>query len=69
MAFMIILSVAILLVVFGLIVLMNVGVCYHKIVEGGGGMGDGIDCEKCSLSTYYFPLLWFYEFVGRVRKI
>ena len=69
MGFMIVLSVMILAVLFGIIVAMNGGVCRHRLIEGGGCMGDGIDCEKCDLSTYYFPLLWLYKLVGRVKNI
>lgn len=43
--------------------------CFHKLTTGGGGMGDGIDCKKCGLSTYYFPWLWFYKLIGRVSGV
>jgi hypothetical protein len=44
--------------------------CYHDINTGGGGMGDGIDCKKCGMSTYdgFNSHLWLFKLLGRVDK-
>jgi len=43
--------------------------CFHALQEGGGCMGDGVDCTKCGLATYYCPCTWFYRLLGRVKEI
>lgn len=45
----------------------NGGVCFHSLVKGYR-MGDKITCEKCSMTVYYFPLLWLYKLLGRVKS-
>jgi hypothetical protein len=44
--------------------------CFHDIVTGGGGMGDGVDCNKCGLSTYdaFNSHLWIFKLLGRVDR-
>lgn len=44
--------------------------CYHDLVTGRGGMGDGVDCLKCDLSTYdsFNSHLWLFKLLGRVDR-
>jgi hypothetical protein len=45
--------------------------CLHDIEEGGGGMGDAVECSKCELRTYdgFNSHLWIFRLLGRVRKL
>lgn len=43
--------------------------CFHKFVDGFGGMGDGLVCVKCGLAMYA-PVFYeeFMRSIGRVIK-
>lgn len=44
--------------------------CYHKLVDGFGGMGDAVVCVKCGYSKYPEAMISYDIFVllGRVIK-